>query len=178
MEGRRAPGLWLAAVTLCAWATACGFATRSDAFACERPEDCEDGRSCVEGWCVTGGGGGGGGGGGAPIVCSDPVCVIDCDAAGSCADGVDCSGSGDCTVHCNGAGSCAGPIVCGSGPCEVNCNGPTSCQSTIDCGDACSCDVDCDGSGSCGGSISCPFTGQCKNGRECTDRPASTCDRC
>ena len=30
----------------------CSFETRSDEFACTEPADCDDGRTCVQGWCV------------------------------------------------------------------------------------------------------------------------------
>lgn len=34
-------------------ATGCGFDTRTGAYTCELPSDCEDGRTCIDGWCVV-----------------------------------------------------------------------------------------------------------------------------
>lgn len=35
------------------FAVGCGFDTRTGAYACELPSDCEDGRTCIDGWCVV-----------------------------------------------------------------------------------------------------------------------------
>jgi hypothetical protein len=165
-------------VALAALVASCGFATRSDQFECDSAGNCPDGRTCISGWCVseasapdatyT-----------PPVQCeSGEPCTVTCEEPGSCPGGVDCSHATACSIICSGEGSCSGPIECGSGPCDIECSGPSSCSSTIDCNSACSCDLSCSGGGSCPAEVDCPFTGQCKNGKECDSSGSPTCNRC
>jgi hypothetical protein len=159
-------------------AASCGFATRSEEFACDGDGGCPDGRTCVSGWCVTE----------AslpdasqepPIECEpDQPCVVVCDQPGSCAGGINCQGAESCDITCSGEDSCAGHIECEAGRCNVVCSGSGSCAGSIDCDDACACDVSCEGDGSCLSDVDCPFTGQCRDGDECTSTASETCDRC
>jgi hypothetical protein len=160
-------------------AAGCGFATRSGDFECDQQEDCPDDRSCQSGWCVSGGGGLADGNDQPEIECDEGVpCVIDCPSPGSCGGGIDCSEASSCTVTCSGDASCSGAIECGDGPCDIQCTGLGSCTGTIDCDDACSCDLDCSGPASCSNTVDCPFTGQCKDGKECDSSGGAVCDAC
>lgn len=157
----------------------CGFATRSEEFACEGGGGCPDGRSCVSGWCVTTEEG-------LPDATDQPEiecppgepCVIVCDQPSSCAGGIDCQLASSCDITCSGEGSCSGHIECESGRCNVDCSGDFSCGGSIDCDDACACDVSCDGDGSCESDVDCPHTGQCRDGKECNSGNAGACDTC
>jgi len=165
-------------VALAALLVGCGFATRSDQFECDGSGGCPDGKSCVSGWCVTAA---------AvpdasvepPIVCDEgEPCVVDCSEPGSCAAGIDCTGASSCDITCSGDGSCAGHLECEDGPCTVECSGAGSCGGSIDCDDACSCEVSCSGPDSCQSDVDCPFTGQCRNGKECDPYGGAACDQC
>lgn len=185
-----------AIIAVLACAGACGFSTRSGEFRCDPEGGCDDGRACIDGWCVAG----------APAAdadvrpfsCGDFGCVLECAAGectedltcpagrpcaiqcsgeGSCTGSIDCTAATSCSIGCTGDGSCRGRITCGGGPCDVDCAGPESCAQGVDCKAACACDLTCDGTGACAGTNRCPFN-QCTAGNECVVSGGNNCDRC
>jgi hypothetical protein len=150
----------IVALLVLATAAACQIERRSDAYRCAVPSDCDDGRTCLGGWCVSG---------------TDPV---DGGLPDGSADGGACpapctSCSGDvCTVTCAELLSCGGPIVCPAGmSCQVECLGDRSCQGGVDCSAASACTVTCGASRACGGPIVCgdgPCSVGCVSDRTCS----------
>lgn len=147
---------WLVLAVLLA---GCQIDARSDDYRCGGPEDCTDGRMCIEGWCVLGAdpdagidGNGGGDAGECPAVCTE--CV-----------------NGTCIVRCEATLSCSSQIMCPPGmPCQVICSGDRSCTGGVSCGDATSCDITCSFLRACGGLITCgagPCTVACTGDRSC-----------
>jgi len=185
----------------------CQVDRRSGGFRCERTDDCTDGRTCEDGWCVgddvpVDGPPGEVDAAGCPAVCSsceggtctidcgqagvcsdvvvcpaDMPCVVTCDGFDSCGGGVDCSAATRCTIACAATGTCEGPITCGAGACDVSCTGTSACGGGIDCDGACACDVDCGGTGACDLPASCPGPGACDTGDGCTS-VGGPCDQC
>jgi hypothetical protein len=176
----------------------CGFDSRSGQFACEPDGDCDDGRVCVDGWCVVEGAMPAADADVGPFTCSDisctltctdenpcafaiecpdsRPCIIQCSGAGSCSREVDCGSSSDCQVTCSGVGSCGQEVDCDNGSCEILCVGIASCAGPVDCDDACACRVSCEGEGACGSSNSCSRQ-QCADGNECI-ATGGPCDQC
>lgn len=177
---------------------ACGFSTRSDEFACRSGGECDDGRTCVDGWCVFGDvpdpvdadvGPFTCNDFGCTLVCTDdapcdepircPVghpCIVQCVGTQSCGDRINCEGTTSCDITCSGPGSCENGVECGGGRCEVECSGADSCAGSVDCEDACACDLTCEGEGSCSGVNDCPFN-PCESGNECVVT-GGNCDKC
>lgn len=184
---------------------ACQVDRRSDGYRCERTDDCTDGRTCEDGWCV-----GEDPPDAAPFdaeapcpaactaciagrceidctqagTCSDEVvcpaglpCDVTCSGFGSCGGGVDCTAASSCTITCSANGSCDGPLACGDGACTVDCSADNTCGQGIDCDASCACDVGCAGTDSCATPASCPGPGQCDTGRGCTSGPGP-CSAC
>ena len=191
MRGRTA-ALFAALV----WVGACGFSTRSGEYRCD-PGGCDDGRACVDGWCVEPGTLPSVDADVGPFTCDGVTCTLECGAgecaqditcpagracsvtcsgADACGGSIDCSAGTSCDVECTGPRSCGRPIECGSGSCRVECAGDGSCASTVDCDDACACDLTCAGEDACGGSNQCAFN-QCTLGNECLVSE-NNCDRC
>lgn len=131
-----------------------------------------------------------------PGACDGETCVLDCSAAGSCGDDIQCpedlacrvvcgdnacggrilcQKAASCSVQCSGASSCAGDVRCGDGACTVACTGFLSCGRRVQCPDACACDVACSGVFSCHDKAVCPR--ECDDGRGCTSARA-TCQQC
>ena len=78
---------------------ACTVDQRSDSYACDDGV-CEDGRVCIDGWCVVAGSSDAG-------VAMDADMVADCSACGagqSCSE--TCGGENDCNTTCNTACTC------------------------------------------------------------------------
>jgi len=82
------------------------------------------------------------------------TCNINCNAIGSCTQGIDCAMAKACTIACTERQSCEN-VECGSGTCDLMCTGRQSCED-VDCGSSCKCDVACTGLDACGGTITCP----------------------
>lgn len=183
----------------------CQIDGRSQSFRCEVAEDCEDGRSCVEGWCVLGedpiDAPGGDDAFECPVACTrceGGACVIECNGNGSCpgrmicppgmpcrvtcggmdscAAGVDCSMASACEITCGNRRACGGEITCGPGECTVTCSGRDACHGAIDCAASCKCDVLCTGQNVCTGDEVCPSV-DCSAGQGCTSTVAG-CDAC
>ena len=177
---------------------ACGFDSRSGQFECGSGGSCDDGRVCVDGWCVVQGSeptvdvdvG--------PFSCNDfgcmlvcgpgecegdlhcppgRPCTVECSGDGSCAGVVDCDDASSCTIVCSGVGSCDDEVDCGAGRCDVDCSGDGSCSGGVDCDEACACDLRCEGTDSCSGNSDCARPQQCQEGKECVTT-GGPCDQC
>jgi hypothetical protein len=184
------------ALALLVCASACNFSTRSDEFACDRGGGCDDGRTCVDGWCVAPSSVPSVDADVGPFTCDDSgcrlecgddmcgavrcpdgrPCTVECVGSDSCSGEVDCGNATTCTIVCSGVDSCGGGVDCGEGRCDVDCSGDQSCAASVDCDDACACDLDCTGTDSCGGSNQCPRQ-QCLEGNECVTT-GGNCDQC
>jgi hypothetical protein len=163
----------LASIAVAAAASSCSINHRSDRFECERTQDCDPGRTCSEGLCVTTGGGLDGGpiDGGppkdappidantCPTACTQcmpgKVCIIDCAAPGAnCTAPVVCPTGFNCDIRCSLPSSCRGGVSGVSGvnctsaaSCKILCSGPSACRNVM-CGLG-RCDVNCTGAFSC-----------------------------
>lgn len=175
---------------------ACGFDGRSGQFECRPGGDCDEGRTCVDGWCVTS----------APAVdvdvgpftCDDSgcalvcgagecqgdlhcpagrPCTVECSGADSCGGMVDCDDASACRIVCSGAGSCDQQVDCGDGRCVIECSGAGACAGGVDCDEACACDLTCDGTDACAGVTACSRPQQCQEGNECVTA-GGPCDQC
>lgn len=157
---------WLTALVVAiAAASSCSVNHKSGEYECSVPSDCDPfpGRSCVNGFCVTGTG---------PIdasiidgridgaidasmcppqctSCSPErkECAIDC-ATTSCNNEVVCPVGWSCVISCSTTNSCTSGIDCtGAKSCVVGCSGQGSCRD-LACGEG-KCNVTCTGRGSC-----------------------------
>jgi hypothetical protein len=164
-------GLGLASSSSC-------FVNRlSERFTCTTSDDCDDGRTCDEGYCVDAP---------CPSQCSScsllaGTCQINCNANRQCGDiqcpagfecdircnnsnacdDIDCTAAESCDIDCSGVGSC-GAIRCGTGECQVECTGAGACPS-IECATSCACEVACNNLAACP-SMSCPLDTVCREG--------------
>jgi hypothetical protein len=106
------------------------------------------------------------------------TCNIECNADGSCTQGVDCTMAKACTIACSAKSTCDN-VVCGPGACDVTCGGRMSCQD-VDCSAACQCTVACIGLQVCEGQIACGPDADClgpNNG--CSSMVSATlCNTC
>src|SRR5262245_28925666 len=140
------------ALAWCVWG--CRFDRRSHDFECSNPTDCEDGRTCVDGWCVPGEGSAD-----APEDLDAPDGPPGPDANGDafeCPMGCSRCDLTTCVIACDADDSCSGPTVCPEGAtCRIECNGRNSCHGAIDCTMAESCRIDCIATDTCGGAIVC-----------------------
>lgn len=169
-------GQRLALGLIALWGSACGITARSDDFRCAGTQDCSDGRSCVDGWCVAGQGDGGAGDGAnagadgalddaaaCPDVCDSclrATCMISCEDGGSCQELVVCPPGMECLVRC-GQTSCAAGVDCSAADaCDIRCDETGACSGPITCGPG-RCDVACSGPGTCSGGIDCSDSCRC-----------------
>jgi hypothetical protein len=160
--------LGLASIAVAAAASSCSINHRSGKFECEVTADCDPGRTCSEGLCVTIGGGDGGGpvDGGPAKDAPRPdasVCPSQCTR---CEDGK------VCIIDCAAGANCAAPVVCPAGyNCDIRCSTLGSCRAGINCTNAASCILQCTGRGSCRGvtcgpgpcNVNCPAAYSCEN---------------
>ena len=166
-------GQWFVLGLIALAAPACGITARSDDFRCSAAAECGEGRSCVDGWCVTEPGDAGAVFDGAGSVADSApgdatVCPPACD---SCQRQT-------CIISCAESGACPELVVCPAGmDCEVRCTGSTACQSGIDCSEATRCDITCSDSGACTGpqvmgpvrcDVECSGAGTCSGGIDCS----------
>ena len=110
-------------------ATSCSINHRSDQFACTKNSDCDSGRTCSDGFCVTGGtivDAGkvdapktpDGGGNSCPAQCTScntttKSCIIDCAMAnGACNQQITCPAGFKCDIRCNNDNACRQGINC------------------------------------------------------------------
>lgn len=145
---------------------ACSIQHRSDEYACTKTADCNNGRSCVEGYCVIATAAD------APRPPSDTPNNTGSDAA-SCPAG--CSACNvaqhTCTIDCR-MSNCNGQVACPAGyKCNIMCDTDNSCRNGVDCQAALSCNLTCSGTGSCRNiqcgmgpcDVSCSGAGSCRN---------------
>jgi hypothetical protein len=160
----------LAAAGLAALSVAsCSVRRVSDGYVCDPAGDsheCQDGRSCVQGFCIEAGTTNG-----CPSPCTtcdtDHSCRIECTPGKPCGN-VQCPAGYDCRIRCNNTGACGtvdcaqahscdidcsgsascGNINCGMHECAIDCSGAFACPE-IDCAASCSCDVSCTGPAAC-----------------------------
>jgi hypothetical protein len=166
-------------------ATSCSISHKSDGYACTIQSDCNDGRQCVDNFCIVPGSidatvfhdaRTNGDGNGCPTGCTSCVvsthqCTIDCSMnAGACSNGkVVCPSGWACNVECNTDGACKDGVSCvGATSCAISCSAHNSCQN-IQCGLG-KCSVDCSGVASCqgvacGNSCACDVT--CLGAQSC-----------
>ena len=169
-----------AAAVVLVFLAACTFERRSPDFTCTTTDDCEGGRTCIDGWCATS--------------ASPPDASIDADPddpdastidGGSCPPACSRCEQATCVIECTGASGCSGaPVVCPAGmPCEVKCNGPSSCGMGVDCTAASACTIVCSKNSSCGSvlqcgegrcDIECSGDSSCQGGIQCGG--ACACD--
>jgi hypothetical protein len=156
-----------------AWAlTACSISHRSQDFACTTSADCTDGRTCIDGFCVTGSGpgvdapAGSGGHNDAGIDAPKPldahvppadaaVCPTICSSCdfGSMTCDIDCAvptgGDSRCGSGTSGTGGNQATVQCPPGfNCTIECTTPGSCRS-VSCIGGLSCQVQCASAQSC-----------------------------
>lgn len=177
--------------------SSCFVSRLSERFTCTVTEDCTDGRTCDQGYCVETP---------CPSPCTscnlvDKTCRVECssnqkcgnvqcpagfDCTIRCSNGnacqsIDCAPARSCTIDCSGAGSC-GSINCGTGACDIDCAGAGACPS-IDCVGSCRCDVSCNNTPACP-SIACPHpvdtfcTQGGVPGERCDSQESILCDTC
>lgn len=161
---------WLFLIALVAGFAAstssCSLEHRTDLFACERSDECNDGRQCRDGYCVydddevpidasridgptTRPDSGPTPIDGRPMVDAPPtdLCPVQCTSCEP-AD----NGQKVCIVDCDAANDdrCGGQINCPPGfVCDVRCNTQNSCRMGINCGQATQCLIECSGEDSC-----------------------------
>jgi hypothetical protein len=181
-----------ALLALTALVAACSIQHRSDEYACTKQSDCNSGRTCVAGFCVTQGTSdidaridgpknmGSDGGNGCPPGCSmcnpsQHTCTIDCRST-DCTGPVTCPVGYHCDINCDADNSCTNGINCTGGlSCNVTCASSGSCRN-VSCGLG-PCDINCSGpntcrgvscSSSCACDVQCTGQGACTQGVQCT----------
>lgn len=157
--------VWLALASFAAAAAAasCSINHRTSQYECDTTQDCEPGRTCSEGLCVTTTTlpDGGGPKRDAPIP-DAAMCPSQCTS---------CGPGKVCIIDCAAGASCGSQIVCPTGfNCDIRCNLDSSCRSGISCLNAASCTIQCTGRGACRGvacgpgacTVSCPAANSCE----------------
>lgn len=165
--------LALASIAVAAAAGSCSINHRSDRFECTTTSDCDAGRVCSEGLCVTSGIDAAPSDGprrDAPVDtnmcppqctrCMDgKVCIIDCGAGANCNAQVVCPAGFNCDIRCSGDNSCRSGINCGNAAsCNIQCTGRASCRGVM-CGPG-ACTLNCAGPNSCE-TVSCGTSCAC-----------------
>jgi len=143
---------------------ACSIQHRSDEYACNKPADCNNGRTCVDNFCVVPGGTT------ADAAKTDGAPHID---ASSCPPG--CSTCNvtqkTCTIDCQSS-NCTGQVACPAGyKCDIKCDSDNACRNGVDCTAALSCNITCSSGGSCRNvqcglgpcDVACTGTGSCRS---------------
>jgi hypothetical protein len=151
---------------------ACSINHKSDAYACEKNTDCDQGRVCSDGFCVVSGTQIDAPRGDAPrgdannqcpaqcsaCIVSQHSCTINC-MSGNCTNQVVCPAGWKCDIMCNADGACKNGINCMLGAsCNIECTNKESCQN-VQCG-AGPCAVNCSGSSTCR-NVSCGTSCAC-----------------
>jgi hypothetical protein len=140
--------------------SSCSINHRSDSYACTQNADCDGGRVCSDGFCVTAasavdaprGDGPRGDATGCPGQCTScnttqRTCTINCQLT-NCQNLVTCPSGYRCDIACNVDNACRNGVNCGSAAaCNIDCTAKESCQGVV-CGPG-PCDVGCSGPSSC-----------------------------
>jgi hypothetical protein len=161
----------------------CSIQHRSDAYACTQTSECNNGRTCVDGFCVVNGGGVdaprpgdatmGGDASSCPAGCSScntaqHTCTIDCRSS-NCNGQVACPAGYRCDIMCDTDNSCRNGVDCQAAlSCNVTCSGTSSCRN-VQCGLG-PCDINCSGPSSCRGiacNSSCACDVTCTGNQSC-----------
>jgi hypothetical protein len=162
--------------------------TRTQAFRCNPDDTCDDGRSCIDGWCVEmntpfdGSPDPDGDTPDAPLECpadctrcEGATCVVECDTAMACEAPIACPAGFDCQIACTGGGSCRGGIECTTGgDCAIECSGDGSCEALILCSGG-ACEVVCSGVNSCENGVDCSAACSCQTDCVGDCNPAHDC---
>lgn len=180
-----------------ALAASCSITKKSGDYSCTKSSECNDGRVCVDGFCVVNGtqdidaavtpidGRPGDTGNGCPAQCSscnmgEHSCIIDCENGANCDGNVACPAGWSCDVKCNADNSCRNGVACaGTTSCTVECSGKGSCQNVV-CGTG-KCDVECTGVQSCRGvtcGASCACDVACTGTQSCSQNVFCTSGAC
>jgi hypothetical protein len=187
------PALLVCFALASAFGLGCSIDKRSDAFACIKNADCNNGRTCVGGFCVVEGTGNGidaptGSNGQCPGNCSscstnaagEKTCDINCNQT-NCTNGtIDCPAGFACTVECAGNNDCRSGVSCvGSLSCSITCGNDQTCNS-VTCGSG-PCNVTCSGRDSCqnvncGSACSCDVS--CTGQQSCINLTCGHNDTC
>jgi hypothetical protein len=145
---------------------ACSIQHKSDEYACTKTAECNNGRACVDGYCIV-----------ASAVDAPPA-PIDTpihttpDAPACPAGCTTCNpGQHTCTIDCSMT-NCNGQVACPAGyKCDILCDTDNSCRNGVDCQAAASCNITCSGNGSCRNlqcgagpcDVNCAGAGACRN---------------
>ena len=174
---------------------ACSIQHRTGEYACTKQSDCNNGRTCTDGFCVLPGGGNPDApktvdgathadANGCPPGCSTcdttkHTCTIDCRSS-NCNGAVACPAGYKCDIQCDTDNSCRNGVDCTAAlSCNVTCSGNSSCRN-VSCGLG-PCDVSCSGPSSCrgvacGNSCACDVT--CTGSQSCGDTAVCTSFAC
>lgn len=174
---------------------ACSIQHRSGEYACTKQSDCNNGRTCTDGFCVLPGGGGPdapksidapshGDSASCPAGCStcnvgQKTCTIDCRSS-NCNGQVACPAGYKCDIQCDTDNSCRNGVDCTAAlSCNITCSGGNTCRN-VECGLG-PCDVACSGVSSCRGvacNSSCACDVTCTGNQSCSDTIACTSLAC
>lgn len=143
--------------------TSCSINHRSEGYACTKNTDCEVGRTCSDGFCVTAGTvvdaaktdapKSPDGGNNCPAQCTScntttKSCIVDCAVGGNCGSQITCPAGYKCDIRCNNDNSCRNGINClQAASCQIACTSRQSCE-TVACGPG-ACSLTCNGAASC-----------------------------
>lgn len=173
-----------AATVLGVAAVSCSITHRSAQFECETSADCDPGRACSDGLCVTAAFDAGIADakrdGPPPDAALCPpgctscgpnkTCIIDCSVTGSnCGSAITCPAGWNCDIRCSTDSSCRAGVNCtGAASCTFQCTGRNSCRG-IACGPG-ACNIGCVANGSCetvACGTSCACDVRCSSGASC-----------
>jgi hypothetical protein len=176
--------LFAGTIVMASLASSCAINHKSDSYACTITADCNDGRQCVDNFCIIPGSIDAavfhdariGDASQCPSGCTScnittHSCTIDCSQnGGACSNKVMCPPGWACNVQCDTDGACKNGVSCvGATSCAISCSAHNSCQG-VQCGLG-KCTVDCSGVASCqgvqcGNSCACDVT--CLGSQSCT----------
>jgi hypothetical protein len=150
-------------VALAAVVAACFVGRKSSDYECSTTDDCETGRICDRGFCVSG----------AsvidaslcPAACNGgcdlvaKTCAMRCDQTSKC-NNVTCPAGYACTISCTGTNVCSGQICpAGAQSCDITCASANAC-SNLRCGTSVGCAITCSATNACQ-DVFCGPSGRC-----------------
>jgi hypothetical protein len=163
----------------------CKIDHRTDQFACESQNQCGDGQTCTDGFCITVGNPNDGpdpdgmppkDAFACPIQCTScqlatMTCNVDCgQSPATCLAAINCPAGFNCNILCTRNEGCQNINCSQAESCKIECKGNTTCRNVV-CGPG-KCDVNCTGGQSCrdidcGDSCACDVA--CGNNATCLD---------